>query len=229
MKIAIVTSLFGNRDVLKKPTVVFEDVDYHAFVDNIYNVEIWNQHIGYKFTNDLNYSSRRNAKIYKILPELFLPGYDYYFWVDATHDVVVHPKIIIDEILKNNNFGCFKHTTRNCAYDEAAEIVKLNYDHVTNVRSQILNYEKEQFPKNAGLWELSAFIRKNTQETTKFNLMWWEQICKYSSRDQISFPYCLWKTQINPITLPGFANGINSTTGKIGNNPIMPQTRHHIL
>jgi len=230
VKIAILTSMFGDRDVLQRPRSVFEGVDYYAFVDRIHPCDIWTQKIGCKFSVDEKFAARRNAKIYKIVPELFIPGYDYYFWVDATHEVVVHPKEIIELYMKDSILGCFKHTTRNCSYEEGKEIINLGlgYDYPDNVINQLNKYYSEGFPLQKGLWEMSVFIRKNTTEIQTLNLMWWEQICRYSSRDQISFPYCLWKTNINPIQLPGFANGININTGRIGNNPIMPQVRSHI-
>ena len=230
MKIAIVTSMFGDRDVLQRPYSVFKDVDYYAFVDRHHECDIWKQTIGCQFSVDDRFAARRNAKIYKIAPELFVPGYDYYFWVDATHEVVIDPKEIIETYLKDSILGCFKHTTRNCVYDEGNEIINLglHYDYPENVVSQLNKYYSEGFPQQNGLWEMSVFIRKNTPEIQRLNLMWWEQICRYSSRDQISFPYCLWKTNITPIQLPGFANGININTGRIGNNPIMPQIRNHI-
>lgn len=230
VKIAIVTSMFGNKDVLQRPRYVFNDVDYYAFVDTIHPCDVWNQKIGPDFTTDEKFSARRNAKIYKIIPELFVPGYDYYFWVDATHEVIVDPKEIVENYVKDSEIACFKHTTRNCPYEEGKEILRLgiNYDYPENVINQLNSYYSEGFPQEKGLWEMSAFIIKNIPSVHKLNLMWWEQICRYSSRDQISFPYCLWKTNIVPIQLPGFANGININTGRIGNNPIMPQVRSHI-
>jgi hypothetical protein len=228
MKIAVLTSLFGDRDILQKPRNVFFGVDYYAFVDKTHNVNVWQQKLCPAFTDDMVFSARRNAKIYKVAPELFIPDYDYYFWVDATHEVVVHPEEIIREYVKDASIACFKHTTRDCAYAEGQEILRLNYDHPNNVINQLNWYYGQGFPQNNGLWEMSTFIRKNCPETHTLNLMWWEQICRYSSRDQISFPYCLWKTGITPIQLPGFANGINKETGTIGNNPIIPQVRSHI-
>ncbi len=47
------------------------------------------------------------------------------------------------------------------------------------------------------------------------------------SRDQISFPFCLWKTEIKFSIMPGYANGINPKTQNIGYNDLIPQTRHH--
>lgn len=228
-KIAILTAISGNRDRLSSPSVVHSNADYFAFVDEPSEAKIspWEQRKIFPFTTDSQFANRRKAKPYKIMPELFIPGYDYYFWADATHDVVENPQIIIDTHLKDNCFAVFRHTARNCAYAEANEILNLNYDHGNNVIAQMKEYKRENFPLDFGLFELPVSVRRNCFETTTFNLMWWEQICKFSSRDQISFPFCLWKTNIKYTVLPGFANGINPATGNIGYNDLIPQIRHH--
>lgn len=228
-KIAILTAISGHRDRLSIPTVIHNNADYYAFVDEPTDEVIgpWKQMKIHPFTNDEKFSNRRKAKPYKIMPELFVSGYDYYFWADATHDVVENPQTIVDNYLKDNCIAIFRHNQRNCAYDEANEILKLNYDHLNNVTGQMKEYQKFEFPYNFGLFELPVIVRRNCFETTTLNLMWWEQICKFSSRDQISFPFCLWRTNIKYIVLPGFSNGINPKTNNIGYNDLIPQTRHH--
>jgi hypothetical protein len=79
-KIAVITSSVGPRAGvrLSNPINVYENVDYHAFVDVFTNANVWNQQKPFQFSTDLNFRDRRNAKIYKILPQLFFPEYDYY-------------------------------------------------------------------------------------------------------------------------------------------------------
>lgn len=220
LKIAVITSISGISNKLKNPKVVFDNVDYFAFVDKIQNNSIWNQRLISDFTIDDKYQGRRNAKIFKVLPHLFLPEYDYYFWVDSTHEVVLDPHYVIKDIIFEADIALFKHSQRNCVYDEAEELIKLNYDHVNLIKSQIDFYKSENFPKNFGLFELPCSIRKNTPKINTLNLMWWEIICKYSSRDQISLPFAINKLKIKPFILEGFANnGFYS-------NKIMPQVRN---
>ncbi len=228
-KIAILTAVSGGRDKLSPPVIVHSNADYFAFVDEPTEEQIgpWKQMKIFPFTNDERFTNRRKAKPYKVMPEMFIPGYDFYFWTDATHDVIVNPQEIIDNHLKDSNLAVFVHNQRSCAYEEANEIIKLNYDHLNNVTGQIKEYQKLNFPFNFGLYELPVIVRRSSFETTSFNLMWWEQICKFSSRDQISFPFCLWRTGIKFSVMPGYANGINPKTNNIGYNDLIPQTRHH--
>ena len=226
-KIAIITSLIGNREKIKNPTVVHSCADYYAFTDQPTEGTIWNKKDVYYFSEDEKYSGRRNAKIFKILPELFVPNYDFYFWVDVSHDVVKSPQYICENYLNKYDIALFKHTARNCIYKEYDILKNLNYDHQHNLDTQIQYYKSINYPENNGLYELSAFAKKNTPSIMRLGLKWWDHICRYASRDQLSMPVCLWRTGIVPAILPGFANGINSK-GTIGNNDLMPQTRSHV-
>lgn len=220
MKIAVITSISGINNKLINPSKVFDNVDYHAFVDNITDDSVWTQHKNIDFTIDSKFKGRRNAKIYKILPNLFLPDYDYYFWADSTHEVIMNPHEVVEQIIGGSDIALFKHPQRNCVYDEANELINLNYDHVNLINEQKKFYELENYPYNNGLYELPCSIRKNTEIINTMNLMWWEIICKYSSRDQISLPYVLHKLKIKPFILNGCAN-----CGFYGNN-IIPQVRN---
>lgn len=220
MKIAILTSISGINNKLINPLNIFDNVDYHAFVDNITDNSIWTQHKNLDFTIDNKYKGRRNAKIYKILPNLFLPEYDYYFWADSTHEVILDPYHVVNNIINNSDIALFKHTHRDCVYDEADELISLNYDHIHLIQEQKKYYESNNYPKNNGLYELPCSIRKNTEIINTMNLMWWEIICRYSSRDQISLPYVLHKLNIYPHILDGCAN-----CGFYGND-IIPQVRN---
>jgi hypothetical protein len=226
--IAIVTALCGDREKLSDPSIVHDCADYFAFVDRPHpNTKIWQQRPTWNFSDDPRFTMRRNAKFPKIMMPLVLPGYQFYFWADVSHDVVADPMSICRHYLATTDIAVFRHTARNCAYSEATEINKLNYDHVDKINSQVAQYRADGFPEDFGLFELSTFVLRGSHRMAEFGLRWWDQICRFSSRDQISFPYVLWKTGTVPSILAGFANGYNSR-GTIGNNELMPQVREHI-
>ena len=221
MKIAILTSICGINTRLRNPNVKFEGVDYIAFVDNPHpQAPMWEQREALNFTLDGKYIGRRNAKIYKVMPQMFLPEYDYWFWVDATHEVIIHPQKIIENYIGDAEIALWKHTDRDCVYKEAAILAQLRYDHLPLIQAQTQYYTSVGYPANNGLYELPVSIRKNTDDIKVLNMRWWEQICRYSSRDQLSMPFVLWKGNITPKILPGWANG------GLRQNPIMPQVRH---
>ena len=218
MKIAVVTSSIGSNELLEP--IKYKGVDYHAFTDN--PSPHWTNHPIIPFSVDTRFANRRNAKVYKILPFAFLPGYDYYFWVDATHRLETDPHYVITKYLSNSDIAVFKHADRNCIYLEAKGVISVNFDHSNLVQDQVAFYRNMEYPNNNGLYELPARVQRNSPLTQRLGWMWWEQICMFSSRDQISFPFCLHQLGIKPSILPGTANCIRG-------NDIMPQLvySHH--
>jgi len=214
MKIAVVTSSIGTNRLLDP--IPFEGVDYHAFVDDNAANNKWITHPIIEFSNDPIYTNRRNAKIYKILPFVFLPNYDYYFWVDSTHILETDPYEVINKYLNDTDVAVFKHLGQKCVYDEGKEVIRINFDHPNLVEDQLAFYQDMCYPKNNGLYELPVRVQRNTSLTQRMGWMWWEQICMFSSRDQISFPFVCNQLGIKPSILPGQANTIRGNT-------IMPQ------
>lgn len=214
MKIAVVTSSIGSNKLLDP--IPFEGVDYHAFIDDNTANDKWTIHPVIDFSSDPIYKNRRNAKVYKILPFTFLPEYDYYFWVDSTHILEKNPFEVIDKYLIDSDVAVFKHPERNCIYSEGKIVVDIKYDHPNLVEDQLDFYRDIGYPENNGLYELPVRVQRNTELTRRMGWMWWEQICMFSSRDQISFPFVCNQLGIKPSILPGRANTIRG-------NDIMPQ------
>jgi hypothetical protein len=232
MKIAIITGLAGSEEhSIQDPATNFSypgTIDYYAFVDRPHSVQVWRQLPLPDFSIiDHTFKDRRNARMIKILGSFLVPGYDYYIWHDQYCDVAVNPVIIVKEFLKDNLFAVFAHPERNCVYQEIAEMQQrgLNgfryYDHNENFELFKRFLEQEGFLKEQGLFETSSFVYKNHPSVTRFMLSWWELICKYSSRDQISFAYLMKKYQMPHSILPGSGQWYTY------NNPLIPQVRFH--
>ena len=225
-KIVVITALSGNKERLKDPQIVFPGVDYVAFVDSKQDVSVWEQRPLLDFTLDDKYKYRRNAKIYKVLPHLFFPNHQVHIWHDVSHGLVKNPNEVIS-MMGDSDIGLFKHNQRSCLYQEANILKELNYDHIDLIDNQIAYYRGLGYPENNGLYELPVSVRKNTEKIQRLNLLWWEIICKYSSRDQLSMPFCLWKLGIKPFVFDGWANGFDEN-GNIGVNKILPQLYQHV-
>jgi hypothetical protein len=207
--IAVVTSSIGANNLIN-PTKYLDSVDYHAFVEpSMVNIkDNWTRHEAIKFSTDNGFKNRRDAKIYKILPFMFLNDYEYFIWLDSTHVLDYDPNEIIKKYLNENDIAVFSHF-RGCLYKEAAVVKSLNFDHHDLIDNQVAFYRKLKYPENNGLYELPVRIQRNTTLTKALGLMWWEQICKYSSRDQISFPFVCHTLNIKPTILPGEAHNNN--------------------
>lgn len=214
MKIAVLTSSVGTNNPI--PAIAFNNVDYFAFSDKQINSDNWIIKKALDFSSDPRYKNRRNAKIYKILPFLFVPDYDYYFWIDSTHRLEKSPEEVIDKYLKNSDIAVFNHPERDCVYQEGELVKRIGFDYYNLIDDQLDFYRDMCYPENNGLYELPARVQRNTELTQRMGMMWWEQICMFSSRDQISFPFVCHQLGIKPSIMPGKANTIRG-------NHIMPQ------
>ena len=213
MRIAVVTSSIGTNKLLQP--VPFDGVDYHAFTDHSES-NGWHLHDIVPFSSDPHFKNRRDAKVYKVLPFAFLPDYDYYLWVDSTHIVEIDPHEIIDTYLRDSDVAVFKHPERDCIYIEGEFVKQIGFDHANLLTDQLDFYKDVCYPEHNGLYELPVRVQRNTLLTQQMGWKWWEQICMFSSRDQISFPFVCHELGIKPSIMPGVANTIRG-------NKFMPQ------
>jgi hypothetical protein len=223
----ILTSITGGKDELLSPAVKFDDCDYLAFVDERFNVPVWEQREAVSFSSIDKFTARRNAKVYKILASNLFPQYEYIIWQDGNHHIAKHPRDIVAEY-GDFDLLCFKHPDRNCCYEEILAVARWRLDEPENLVSQAKFYMGQNFPKESGLFELSTFIRKASPVLREFELSWWEQICKFCSRDQISFPYILWmyRERMTVRIFKGYANLISMKGLTDGNEYFVDTGRH---
>ena len=127
------------------------------------------------------------AKEYKILSHKFIDS-EISVWLDGNIELLVPEELLIEHFLGDADIGLWKHPYRDCLYEEAEKTKD-----IPKVEEQAKYYKSQGFPKNAGLYECGTLVRRNTPRVNEFNEMWWEEIKKWSVRDQISFPYVLSK------------------------------------
>lgn len=128
---------------------------------------------------------RMNAKIYKVLSHLYIQE-EISVWVDGNIYPIVPEDVLVRKLLGKADMAIFKHPTRTNIYQEAEVCKKLYLDPLTLIDEQIA-YR----PNIDGLYECGVIIRRHTEAVKRLNESWWAEICRYSSRDQLSFPYVL--------------------------------------
>jgi len=203
-KIAVITAITGGKDNLS-PAPKLHQVDCVLFVDEIPKDDKgWNVFLLPQFSQ-LTRADRRNAKIPKILPFMFLHGFDFVVWQDGGHMLQVHPEKLVQKYLidQDKDIAAFKHgrafvgQDHNCIYKEAENIKKIGFlEDPKVIDEQIAAYRAEEYPEDYGLSCNAGMIWRNCESNWRLGLTWWEQICRYSSRDQMSFFYSLWKTEL---------------------------------
>lgn len=144
-----------------------------------------------------NLTKIKQQRILKICPHNWLSEYDISIWIDGnielkcdiTKDFLPH----ID--LESFDVWTKRHPSRDCTYDEARAVVNLGKALKNVVETQMQRYRKLGFPKHHGLCETNIIVRRHNQFTCKrLMLDWAKEVLLGCHRDQLSFNYCLWRT-----------------------------------
>lgn len=193
-------------------------VDFVAFTDFDFKSKTWVKKDVIKQFNNPN----RDAKIYKICPHRFFPDKEYSLWIDGSVRIVFQYGIkrLIDVFLDDCDIALFKHSERNCLYEEANVCMLRRLDDPEIIKKQIEKYTKEGYPHNIGLCECPILLRRHSNKIIDFNEAWWEEIKNGSKRDQISFNYVAKKVNLKYKIFPGHLRMKNNLFGRDGHKKL---------
>lgn len=194
-KIAVYTCVVGNYDPLIEPLATEQGVDYYVFTDQeVPDGSKWRKKDITCLDEYQRFSpSQLNRKI-KMLPHLYLPGYDYSIYVDGNVEICDSLTPLVKE-MGDCGFGVHYHRTRDCIYHESVRVLYLKKANAQLVKSQVEAYRKEGFPRHYGLYENTVLIRSHHDHMSNCLMeAWWHEYMKYPTRDQLSLPYVIWKT-----------------------------------
>ena len=198
-KVAVYTSIIGKYDTLLEPKYVSDNCDYFIFTDgDIPSESVWKKKKLPSNQQFLTFNSYQKAKYFKIFPHELFPEYDYSIWVDGNIEIIGDLIPFIDRMGNDFYWAEFLHPNNDCVYDESFSIVSQGKYNALDVKKQMKIYKSNGFPKHFGLFENSFIIRKhNDFRCKKICFDWWEQLNKYTWRDQLSLSYVLWENSIN--------------------------------
>lgn len=187
MKKVIYTVLLGNNYTkLNKPEHINRDWSLICFTDKDITSNDW------KITNIKHRNKLKKSREIKIRCDMFI-DFDVCIYIDSQFTIKCDLDKFISENLKNN-IAVMGHTQRRCAYKEATHCISKNKGDKETIRKQIKDYRDEGFPRKFGLYSCGILIRRNDPAVMDFMKLWYNEVEKYTYRDQISFPYILWKT-----------------------------------
>lgn len=190
-RVAVYTALFGGYDRLRDPSGGREhDCDYICFTDQAIKSKVW-KIVNIESNVDDPVSLNRR---YKILPHLYLGGYDKSLYLDANILVVSDPSSLAHKILCASDMACPRHIERDCIYKEAEACIQLGKAPVEQTQTLLARYRSEGFPDCYGLTENNIIFR-NHHVTSVTSLMnrWWTCFETGPARDQLSLMYLCWK------------------------------------
>lgn len=140
---------------------------------------------------------RRSGKIPKLLLHRMVPNARYSIWLDGKLELVVDPYQILERFLwrKNATFAISKHYRRFDVFVEAeANKAAAKYDNAS-IDSQIEFYKKEgltpyteaKLPLISDVPEGCVIVREHIPISNLFTCLWFNEVDRFTSRDQISF------------------------------------------
>jgi len=193
-KTALYTSIVGNYDNLRQPTVVDEAFDYIVFVKKGTKKQ---ERIGIWQVRELDYENPDNtiaSRYPKMNPHKVLPEYAYTLWMDGNL-VIKEPafyEAVKQKIAENCDYAGVKHILRDCVYEDAISCMHAMRDSYGHIFRTVNFLLREHFPTHYGMYENNIILRRNdAPQVCHFNEMWWELYLAYPHRDQFTAPYCL--------------------------------------
>lgn len=133
----------------------------------------------------------RSTRALKILGHDFLTDHDVTVWIDNRIRLKVSPEELVSRLLPDSaDMAVAFHSFRSCLRDEFREVEGAPYDDTRRIREQRFVYETlaPQLLSQRVYWG-GMLIRRNNPAVAAFSRFWWEQVLRFSRRDQLSFPF----------------------------------------
>jgi hypothetical protein len=190
-KIAIVTSFTKGYDNIKPHEFIDNRFDYIAYTDSntdgfgIYDV---------RPLPGLGLDGARTIRYFKTHPHELTGNYDLVVWLDASIMIVGDLYPIFERFMKSGKaVGANVHPQRKTIHEEVDACIALKKEDPDVMKRQMAYYKKAGFNGNdiAECAFLTFNVKYFRKEVSAAMETWWDQICRFSRRDQLSFTYSL--------------------------------------
>lgn len=199
-RFAVYTVVTGGYDDVKQPLVIDERFDYILFSNDFREDKIGIWHV-YKLNEKRlgDISSKRKLFLLSRLPKICscqtLDEYEATLYIDGTLQIssqYVYDRCV--ELFQNDiEWGYIKHQHNKDIYAEMRSILNLQWVHDYEIFNWYQFLLQEKFPRGDILYENGVIFRKKTITVQKIEELWWWCVLNYTSRDQFSLMYAIWK------------------------------------
>ncbi|KAI3710261.1 hypothetical protein L2E82_40039 [Cichorium intybus] len=210
--VVVSSAIFGAYDLIQQPKNISEtakqNVCFFMFIDeetekflrnsshldDNKKIGLWRVVVIY----NLPYTDpRRNGKVPKLLSHRLFPNARYSIWLDGKLMLMVDPYQILERFLwrENASFAISRHYKRFDVFLEAeANKAAGKYDNAS-IDFQIDFYKREgltpysaaKLPIRSDVPEGCVVIREHIPISNLFTCLWFNEVDRFTSRDQISF------------------------------------------
>jgi len=200
----IYSSNYGHYDAVNPALNCGPNIRYIMFCDFIpqKNYNGWEIRDFNNFPECVN-TPILKSKYIKMFPYIVMPDITWpTIWVDSSYQIISKKFVsTILPYLTNNGIAIYKHQKRNNILDELDRLLTYSKYNNLNIKEQVYSYIDDGFPSNYGLWAGGLISRLKCDNSEKICQLWWDEIIKWTYRDQLSLPYILWKNNLKIDTI----------------------------
>ncbi|XP_050204004.1 probable hexosyltransferase MUCI70 [Mercurialis annua] len=228
-RVVVSSCIFGSSDFLRRPTTrkisefSKENVCFIMFVDETTLSKLSSDghtpddsgHVGLwriVVVRNLPYEDmRRTGKVPKFLSHRLFPSSSYSIWLDSKMRLNADPMLILEYFLwrTRSEYAISNHYDRHCVWDEVLQNKRLNKYNHTAIDEQFYFYQSDGLtkfdssdptaPLPSYVPEGSFIVRAHTPMSNLFSCLWFNEVDRFTSRDQLSFAYTYLKLRrMNP-------------------------------
>jgi lipopolysaccharide biosynthesis glycosyltransferase len=193
----VYTCIVNGFDALIQPYHIDDEWDYVCFTDD--PELIAKQHEGVwdiqAVRSDID-DPARNNRWHKLHPHTLFPAHDESIYIDGNINVI--SPYLFDEIReRGQDLLLPRHFQRSCIYDEIAALHdswRISDENKKRLEEQEQFLLEDGFPHQFGLAENNLIYRRHGDAEIKAMMdEWWAMLNRFSSRDQASLAYIMWK------------------------------------
>ncbi|KAG1367801.1 hypothetical protein COCNU_14G002690 [Cocos nucifera] len=133
----------------------------------------------------------------KLLLHRLFPNARFSLWIDGKLELVVDPYLILERFLWRTNatFAISRHYRRFDVFEEAEankaagkyDNASIDYQIEFYMREGLTNYSPAKLPITSDVPEGCVIIREHIPITNLFTCLWFNEVDRFTSRDQLSF------------------------------------------
>jgi len=203
MKIIVYCINLGNYDKFNSVNMIETGVHYRYYTDS--NINLGGYEMIKMKPHKYDGVIKKSSRYLKCNSQSVCLDADYSIYLDASFRIIGGSFEKLINSLGEFDIAQFKHPVHNCLYKEADSLLinsgqKSEHE---SIKRQIEKYKADQFPENFGLFSGGFIIRKHSDKVFEFNKLWWSEIKDGTYRDQVSEMYCIWKSELKFVTIPG--------------------------
>lgn len=198
----VYTCIFGDYIQLQNPMYMNPNYDYYVITDSPIADNCQWKTFDYQskefYSTIRDLSPREKNRWFKLHPHLLFPEYDYSVYLDGRIRLISDIMPMVNG-MEGKILGVHLHATKmDCLYEGAKTVLASRKAPKDMVAKQLDFYKREGYPAHNGLFENGILIRNhNDSLCMKVMEEWWNQLCEFTVRDQLSLNYVLWKNHVD--------------------------------